>query len=159
MIRVWFYDNVKWAVNVEKRGVSQGAPGADAQNVALGEKLLPLYKQCTFFSFGRQPPQIRMQTRGQLIDKGVLLYTLWNHRYVQFFKNTDDTQATCMRRGGSKWRLAPGAMVHEIVALGTPINRPDPAFSEWFTYRAFGLALAGFTAQQDCSCRFSWLPR
>jgi len=159
MARVCFYGNVQWAVNMERMALSQGAPGADAENVALGERLLKVYKSCLFFRFSRMPPQWRLATGGSVVQKSTLLYMLWNHRFVHLFKGADYMKAVCERLGSQEWKLAPWAMLHAVVALGTVLNRNGPDFSDWWNYRVVALAITEWGSQQDCDGNVGWLAR
>jgi len=140
--------NIQWAVEFENLGVQQGHPAADPENVALGRRVLQLFGHCLDFSYNSNVPHLRMQADDDLLDHAVLLYTIWNYRYVTYFITQNPTPAQCP--AGHKWSPVPHVAAHSLVSLIGSMNEGGNDLSAWGTYRPITLMMAGAGLEQSC---------
>ena len=168
--RALFYDNVKWAVDYESKGLNKFA---DPDNVKLGQEVLKLSKSCLFWEAHKTPPQLRM-TPGDpsakndgLLNRALLMYTVWNYRYVNYYTVQESVKVACenpvkkLLFGGlplipSKWAHVPHVILHTVGSLVSSLNLASPNLVEWTFFRLISLETAGAGAMQKCDGTIAW---
>lgn len=141
--------NIEWAVDFENLGVQQGHPAADPENVELGRKVMQLYGHCINYFYDQSTPHLRMEAYDDLLDHAVLLYTIWNYRYVTYFTTQNPAPAMCPN--GHKWSVVPSVAAHSVVSLIGSLNEAGDTLTSWSTYRPISLMMAGGGIEQSCS--------
>jgi len=141
------YDNIEWAVDFENNGVKLGHKFADSNNVALGREVMKLFGYCLDYYYDSNT-HVRLRGKsGDLLERAVLLYTIWNYRYITYFVSQNPTPGQC--GSGNSWSPVPLVATHAVVSLigGTAIG----GLEGWLSYRGITLMCAGYGIQQDCS--------
>jgi len=147
------YANIQWAIEFESHGVQLGHPAADPENVELGKKVLQLYGQCINYFYSHSVPHLRMEAEDDLLDHAILLYTIWNYRYVTYFMTQNPTPAQC--GSGNSWSMVPHVAAHSIISLIGSMDLAGDTMGAWGTYRPLSLMMAGAGMVQTCDGQVS----
>jgi len=146
------FANIEWAVNFENEGVEKGHATADPENVKLGRVVMDLWGHCLGFQYSATPPNLMLDAGSKgMMERSLMLYTVWNYRYVTYFTSIHPLYTVCKKElWNNHYTNVPHVVQHVVVSLAGSLNEAGPDLRSWGTWRGISLMMAGCSVAQDC---------
>lgn len=137
-------ENIGWAIDVETK------LGGSMENVAVGKHVMELLNKCLRLDYANGKPV----TSGTGVQRFVVLYNIWNIRFLQWYHSVRP-QVACEEDRRQQY---PFAVAHAVGSLAASHNLAATDLGDWLTLRVYTLSYVGMGVHQTCDGSFVWSP-